>query len=210
MVEEEVRLPVNQIGEEHMAAVTCVSCGHQRRVRVEYKGTGSSTDDVLRGVLTCKRKEARKQLCNGITVFELANDGMTFYPGRLFEEDLQKGVAPDAREMMGEAVRCFYGASNRGTVAFCRSAAEEALAAKEVPGRDLDAKIKKAGDYLSDDEKTFAHSARLVGRNAIHHMAVVSTAAALGSLNNTIEFLNVVQRKEPFPEWQSKQGSNEE
>ena len=165
------------------------------------------TDDVLRGALTCKCERKGKP-CNGTTVFELTKDGITFYPGLLFEEDLRGGVAPNAKEMMMEAIKCFYGASNRGVVAFCRSAAEEALSAKEVPGSVLDDKIKRAGEYLTADEQVLAHSARLIGRLALHHMAIVSNAAALGALNNTIEFINAVEKKESFPEWQLKRGSS--
>ena len=147
-------LPSTIKGEEEIALVTCVKGSSQRHIRVQYpNSTLGHTNDVLRGTLTCKRKKERRPPCDGVTVFEFVNDGLTFVPGHLFEGDLHKDIAPNAREMMEEAVLCFYGASNRGVVAFCRSAAEEALSAKKVPGGSLDEKIKKAGKYLSEDEK---------------------------------------------------------
>ena len=180
--EKPIKLPLSEkIGEEEMALITCIRCGSQKRINVLYRGSTTSTDDVLRGTLTCKREIEKRtgELCNGMTVFEMVDEGITFYPGRLFDEDIHLGVAESANEMLMEALLCFYGSSYRGVVAFCRSAAEEALDAKDVPGANLDAKIKKAGDYLSAEERALANAARLTGRNALHHLAVVSTANAL-------------------------------
>jgi hypothetical protein len=146
--------------------------------------------------------------CNAVTVFELVSDAITFYPGQLFQEDLHDSVAANAVEMLNEALLCFYGSSYRGVVTFCRSAAEEVLVAQDVQGKDLDAKIKKAGDYLDPEERALANAARITGRNAIHRLAVVSAANALGALTNSTDFLNSVSEKDMFPAWQSKQDNN--
>ena len=207
---EGATLPEDQNGEENMAVVTCVLCASQKDISVTYRGSVTTTDDVLRGTLTCRDTDRFDKPCDGVTVFEMVNEGITFYPGRLFEVDIRRDVAPDASEMIHEAILCFYGSSNRGVVAFCRSAAEEALKAKDVPGINLDAKIKKAGKYLSAEELALANAARLTGRNALHRLAVVSHANALGALTNTIDFLNAVGEKTPFPAWLSERGSNEE
>jgi hypothetical protein len=202
-------LPTVQDGEEEMALVKCIRCGHQKEILVRYRTGSAFTDDVLRGTLICKEEPRRGHPCNGTTIFELADNAITFYPGRLFQTDLYRDIAQDAVEMLLEAVKCFYGDSNRGVVAFCRSAAEEALGEKKVPGRDLNTKIEKAGEYLTAEEQALANAARITGRNALHHLAVVSTANALGALTNTADLLNSVSEKEPFPTWQSKQGSSE-
>ena len=192
-----------------MALVTCVRCSRQKHIGLLYKGQNTSTDDVLRGTLTCKHPHERSHRpCDGVTVFELVEDALTFYPGRLFEVGSLNGIAPNALEMFGEALLCFYGASYRGVVAFCRPSAEEALAAKGVLARDLNAKIKEAGDYLGAEDRALANAARITGNNALHHLAVVSMANALGALTNTTDFLKAVSTKKPFPEWQSGQDSN--
>lgn len=201
-------LPETRDGEKEMALVTCVSCGSQKQISVQFRDSTTTTNDVLRGTLTCKSEDRSGQPCEGVTVFEVVDDAVTFYPGRLFEPDIGRDIAINALAMLGEAVLCFYGSSYRGVVAFCRSAAEEALTAKDVPGRDLDAKIKRAGDYLSDEERSLANAARITGRNVLHHLAVVSKANALGALTNSIDFLDAVSAKESFPASQSGTGSN--
>jgi len=172
-------LPVSQDGEEEMALITCIGCGDTKRVRVQYASTGNLADDVLRGTLTCTHKVRPNRPCNTVTVFEVARDAVTFYPGRLFQDDLHLNIAQDAREMLSEALLCFYGNSYRGVVVFCRSAAEEALVSQDVPGLSLTAKIENAGDYLTAEEHALANAARIIGRNAIHRLAIVSTANAL-------------------------------
>jgi len=110
--------------------------------------------------------------------------------------------------MLEEALLCLYGASGRGTVAFCRSAVEEALAHKNVPGSSLDQKIKNAKTILGDEERTLANGARLTGRNAIHRMAEATNSQAMLALTTTADLLNHIAQQTPLPASQSGTGSN--
>lgn len=202
-------LPETQEGDEQaMARLVCVGvdskgedCIRVWAITLERVGVmPSETRDVLEGAIKCEK-------CGSQNPLSVTRDAVRS-PGRLFESDLNKNVAVDAREMYLEALLCFYGTSYRGAVAFCRSAVEESLAAKEVPGGVLDTKIKKAGKWLEPDEIALANAARIVGRNVIHHMAKVSQANAMGALTNSADLLNVIETKERWPAWQSKQGSN--
>ena len=208
---ENDKLPLIDEGEEReMAQIPCAWCGWNFRNigQTEKYSTGSPANDVLpkdilRCVLTCGK-------CGGKTVFQL-EDGyaLTFLPGKLLTEGLRNIVAPNAKEMHEEALLCFYGGSGRGTVAFCRSAVEEALAHKNVPGRDLDAKIKNAPkDILGDEEKALANGARLTGRNAIHRMAEVSDSQGMLALTTTADLLNHIAQQRSLPASQSEKGNN--
>ena len=129
----------------------------------------------------------------------------------MFEGDLKEDVAPNTKEMINEAVLCFFGSSYRGVVAFCRSALEEALEAKNVKGDDLFKKIEaaKKGELLGDVEVSQAHGARLVGREALHRMGIVSQAQGMLALAATVDLLNHITKQKPLPALQSKKDSNE-
>ena len=112
--------------------------------------------------------------------------------------------------MFEEALLCFYGGSNRGTVAMCRSAVEEALDGKNVTGDNLAAKIENTPkSILADEEKSQATGARLTGRNALHRMAEVSTTQAMLALTTTTGLINHIGQQRALPASQSEPNSNE-
>ena len=193
-----------------MAQIPCASCGFNHRAigQTARFSEGSPAaavlnKDVLRGVLTCGK-------CGGKTVFQLEDGyGLSYLPGKLFVEDLRRDVAPNAQEMFREALLCFYGASGRGAVAFCRSAVEEALANKNVPGANLDAKIKNAPkSILGDEQRSQATGARLIRRNALHRMAMVSNTQGILALTTTIDLLNHTAQQTRLPALQSGTSNN--
>ncbi len=205
-------LPSSKEMEEKMAILKCVYCGSERDVNNSGYYDRSITSetfapvmrDIIRGYLVCGH-------CHRRTVFALEGNVFIFLPGKVFEEGLREDVAPNGREMFSEAALCFYGGSNRGVVAFIRSALEEALAAKGVPGGHFDAKITNAKKHgiLGDDEVAQAHSARLSGRNALHRMMEVSQLQAVGVLGAAVFLLNHIAQQKPVPASQSGKGSNE-
>jgi len=185
-----------------MPQIPCSWCDFNHRIidQTTRPSAGSTFDkildkDELLSVLTCGA-------CGKKSLFRLSNGyALTFLPGKIITEDLRNDVAPNAADMFQEAMLCFYGSSGRGTVAFCRSAVEEALADKNVPGSTLDKKIKNAPtSMLGDEEKTLANGARLTGRNAIHRMATVTDSQAILALTATTSLLNHIAQQAALPE----------
>ena len=205
----------NELEAPEMPEIVCVDCGHSHELmyRGWVWGTTRHPSGSIRGVLTCYRPldpdaVGREAPCEGQTLFQLTQNAISWAPGKLFQEDL-KTEADNAKEMFQEALLCFYGASNRGTVAMCRSAVEEALGDKNVPGRDLDSKIKNAPAYiLGPEEISMANGARLSGRNVLHHMAQVTHTQAMVALTTTIDLINHIAQQEPMPELQPEKDSN--
>ena len=178
-----------------MAAVACAKCEEVREIAVVYVTTGKPTVDVLSGTVTCEH-------CGSQTVFKLKQNSIRYYPGGI-ESGLTSQAAANAKEMVEEAHRCFYGGSYRGVVAFCRSAVEEALDDKNVTGSDLNQKTERARKatppILGDEEVSMSHGARLTGRNAIHRMAEVSERQAMLALTAASELVNHVAQQPAIP-----------
>lgn len=201
-MEENDKLPLIDEGEgKEMPQIPCAWCewnfrniGQTATYSDESPAGKVLPKDILRCVLTCGQ-------CRKKTVFQLENGyALTFLPGKLLTVDLQSDVAPNAKEMLEEALLCFYGGSGRGTVAFCRSAVEEALAHKNVPGNVLDQKIKNAPKtILGDEERTLANGARLTGRNAIHRMAEATDPQAMLALTTAADLINHISQQTPLP-----------
>jgi hypothetical protein len=207
---ENATLPETQEGEIGMPQIACSVCGFNYRTISQTASAmeGSEAarihrEDVLRGLLTCGS-------CGEKIIFQL-QDGyaLTFLPGKILTDDLRKDAAPNAKEMFNEAVRCFYGDSGRGVVAFCRSAVEEALAHKNVRDGDLNQKIANTPrNMLGDEERSQATGARLTGRNALHRMASISDSQVMLALQTTVDLLNHIALQEPLPASQSETDSS--
>ncbi|MCH8870543.1 MAG: hypothetical protein IIC85_12595 [Chloroflexi bacterium] len=124
-----------------------------------------------------------------------------FVPGELFTESLATNVAADAREMFEEGLRCFYGASYRGTIAMCRSAVAEGILDKKIGKRNdsLDALTKEAvkQKILDNTDESKADFARLLGRGVVHRMLVVSGTEAMITLQSAAELLNTIASRQP-------------
>ena len=202
---ENATLPENHLGEiEEMAEIRCTNCGdvceiaiNPNIIRSRVRGEGGRMvepeGDIIRGIRTCL-------YCHTKTIFELTGNVPSFVPGPLFTEDVRADVAPNAKEMLEEALMCLYGGSLRGTVTMCRSSVEEALAEKNVPGKDLDAKIKNApATILGPEEKSQATAARLIGRGAVHLMAPVPLSQAMLALGATIDLINHIAQQPALP-----------
>lgn len=201
-------LPSSEEMEVEMAILRCVYCGSERVIDNSgyYNRKVTSElllDDTIRGYLSCGH-------CGLRTIFELQGKTLTFLPGRAVEENLTNDVDDNAREMFEEALLCLYGGSGRGVVAFARSAVEEALSAKRVEGKNLDAKIPNAKKHgiLGDEEASQVHGARLSGRNALHRMQEVSQLQAMIALSATVFLLNHIAEQEPVPASQLETDSN--
>ncbi len=201
-------LSISVTRENLMATIPCAWCGRTRKIDQIVPGFGGGVtedyirQDVLRGSLTCGH-------CHNLTVFEIQENIIQYLPGRLYQGDIDEAVDENAREMLKEAILCFYGASYRGAVSFCRAAVEEALEAKGIKGEDLNAKIINAekAKFLTDDEISLAHAARLIGRNALDRLALLSALQAVGSLTNAIDLTNIIALKRPAPASRSKKKS---
>ena len=197
-----------------MPEITCVGCGNGHVIVYQgYAwGGGRSNDGILQGVLICHHplddRYNRDKRCNAATVFEITGSSVSFLPGKLFEEDLV-GVSDDVRGLFDETIKCFYGKAYKGTLGLCRSTVERALEEKNVKGKDLFAKINNCpASILGAQEKTWAESARLNGREALHRLMNVTASQALSGLNITITLANHIAAQPPLPAAQSETGSN--
>lgn len=215
MTQEQTKntLPPDLEGEEEPMMITCMECGNLRQVEVnptflEMSDVAAMLErrrtDVLRGTLRCSQ-------CSTETAFELTGGHLTFIQSKGMYPALDSKVAPNAKEMFHEAIRCFQGTSYRGVVAMCRSALWEALDAKNVKGRELDPKIKNArkldpppsgkpNGFLEDDWVARSHGARLTGNYALHRMARVELHQAQLALAATADLVNHIAEQPAMPE----------
>ncbi len=171
-----------------MPEITCVKCGTRHGITHQgyLYGNQRVPNGKVRGVLTCyapqERGRAEDTPCHGETLFELTQNAISWAPGQLFREGLAPHITSITRGLFAEALQAYYGGAYKGTVALCRSAIEQALDEKNVRGRDLWAKIENCpDDILGSSEKTKADSARLDGRDALHHLLNVTPSDGLGA-----------------------------
>ena len=182
MEEQEAKLLVDQDEEEDMAVIPCAECGieHVFHNRFDVAAAGSPSaqhsDDIIRG---------------------------TLLPGRLLRQDLHIRAQPNAKEMIEEALKCFYGGSYPGVVAMCRSAITEELLGKGVGNRndsvpDLVRKAKEVGLVETPDE-AHAETTRLIARGTLHHMEKVNEDDAVLTIRGAVIFINNVAGRQPKP-----------
>ncbi len=189
-----------------MAEIPCAWCGRTRTVSLDnlshtYMQTRFS-QDIVRGTLTCA-------FCQKHTLFEMTGNDATYLPGQLYQEDLEPNVPESAREAFEDALKAMLGSCYRGTVALCRSAIEEALDAQYVPGNNLFEKASKAkGTILRDIEFSHADGARVLGRDALHKGKPVSMSEAELAIIITVQLLNHIAERPPYPASQSGPTSN--
>ncbi len=193
---EQDTLPVNLNGEAEMAVIRCSGCDLDHEIInnfVAHHGDGAAHQkDRIQGVFICGK-------CSNSNAFGMEGNVVVFVPGDLFTESLTANVGPDAQEMFGEALRCFYGSSYRGAIAMCRSAVAEGILGKQIGKRSdsLDALIKEAvsQNRLDSTDETKADYARLLGRGVVHRMLSVSGTEAMITLQSTAELLNTIARQ---------------
>lgn len=215
--QEETKLASSDPMEGEMPEITCVGCNRGHFLRYHgYEWAGDRVNHgIIRGLLICHapvKREGRfekEQPCKTSSVFEITGDSVSFLPGKLFQEDLDRRTPDEAQACFQEGLLAFYGQAHRATVAMCRSAVEASLDSKRVSGRDLYEKIPNAQrmGIIGDEEVSQAQAARLTGRDALHHGRLVSQSQALLALTATLQFLNHVAQQ-PQPASQSGTGSN--
>ncbi|MDA0988782.1 MAG: hypothetical protein O2783_06605 [Chloroflexi bacterium] len=209
------KLPVEQNGEEEMAEFKCPGCDVIHLIQYHGYGSGSHSNygGRIQGTVTCGRdinpdrsSYARRIPCNEKIVFEISENTVSFLPGNLLRQNLKtraEGVHENARAMIEEALKCFYGGSYVGVIAMCRSAVIEEILGKDVGNRDdnvpgLVDKAKKRGLVDAQDEVR-AISAGLIAREALHHMGDVTQDDALFAIRAGVEFVNNVAGRTPKP-----------
>ena len=199
-MDKDAKLSVIQDGEEEMATIPCVECGREHEFINNYASGHNEMaphdNDVLKGVLYCG-------YCHAPTVFTIKAKATTFLPGKLLRQNLITGRNINAETMIGEALKCFYGASYVGVVAMCRSAITEAILGKGIGNRNdsvpsLMTKAKISSLVDATDEVR-AESARLIAREALHYMGDVNEDDALFAIRAAVEFVNNVGGRTPSP-----------
>lgn len=189
--------------EEEMLVITCAYCGATREISVHNSSQWIDNRphththyDEFSIVVTCGA-------CGKKTLIGLEGDRIVFMPGKLFEEEIDKRLSLNTRELFNDAILAFYGNAFRGTVALCRSCVEDALNSKNAgkPHDSLDDRIPiaRAGGLLGDQEVTQAHAARLAGRNTLHRGMSVNKTQALLALRATLDLLNHIASKPSLP-----------
>ena len=112
------------------------------------------------------------------------------------------------KELFGEALRCLYGQSGRGTVALARACVEQALELKGINDWTLTAKINNAERRgLPKQQITLASGTKLLADDTLHNMLPVSQGEAMAVLNVTIGLVNYISQWQPAS--QSEPDSNE-
>jgi hypothetical protein len=193
-------LPQEAQGEaSEMALVACADCGQLHDVASVRRGQDAlgrgrpAVPTKLLGTLVCG-------ICRSRTVFELEGPAIRFAPGDVLRVTVPRGVDASASASFEEAMTCFYGRAYRAVAAMCRSALEEELDAKHVPGRDLEKKIDAAlaNNLINQEHVALAHGSRVVGNHALHRMRVVLPGEALAALLNTATLLTHISGQPPM------------
>lgn len=189
-------LPGEITGEGDMPIMTCDWCGNERAIALARSVSEGRLDveDAIQGAFVCGE-------CGKRSAFTLRGQAIVFRPGKLFIEDIGAQVPVLVVELVQEAAFCFYGASNRGAVAMCRAAVEEALKTQGCKGNDLNALIvdaEKRG-VLGDEQVSHAHAARLAGNATIHKGRVVSPSEAMLAISAAVTLVNHIAQQPPMP-----------
>jgi len=178
----------------------CAWCGDSRELQLaHYRRTASDgiyVYDRLLVTIHCKQ-------CRRDTTYEIEGMAVIGAPTRLMTGQIAEGIPAEVKSLVEEATRCFYAQAYRAVVALCRSAVEEALDQKNVPGRYLDDKITNARNsnpaILDEQQETQATAARLAGRNALHRGQQVNQTQAVLAVTSTVELVNHIAVQQPLP-----------
>ena len=180
-----------------MVDIKCTWCGlvHQlvNRMNMDMESQ-YFRKDLVRGVLVCGK-------CSTSNAFAMEGNVPIFLPGNMFKEELSSIVSSNAQEMYGEALKCFYGASYRGTITMLRSAVGEAILDKHVGSRNdtvgpLIGKAVKRG-LLNDTDETRAKFALHIGNDIVHNMFEASISDATMALQLIAQLLNSIASRQP-------------
>lgn len=191
--------------EDGVAQIVCAHCGNTRSLtHLANQGMMMAQwvyEDRIMATLVCGE-------CKGKSVFHMRGNNITFLPGKVIDRP-ETDIGADALAAFDEAVAAYEGQSYRACVAFCRSAVEDSLDHKNVPGQELFGKAQNAhgkGLPLDDEAFALATGARLIGRNTLHRKMEVSASQALAMLSGTLDVLNHIGAQ---PAMQSGTDSNE-
>ncbi len=182
----DVTLPENHEGEGEMARVRCVGpvCGRTWDLTFKAMYTrANETIDVLSGTIECHDCQSRSPF----TLTQDAASAPSLTYGAL--EQVVEGLMRNSAE---EAELCFFGGAYRACVAMGRAALEDLLHDKGIGKENdgLDARVKEAGNWLSDEQVSQITMARLIGREALHRRRLVSQLEGLTALATTFHLLN--------------------
>ena len=170
--------------EKQMATLLCRNpgCKASREITLYQR---HHAPDYIKGVLICG-------LCKEQNPFEHQSDAFTFVPGKAMLGIVNTTAPLPVREIYGEAEISYYAGANRAAVVMCRATIEEALNQRQIAGRDLFTQIEtaKTNGALTDVEYSMAHSARLVGKNAVHFNDPLGSAQVPLILSATIQIVN--------------------
>ena len=183
-------------GEDEMARVRCVGpvCGRTWDLTFKAMYTrANETVDVLSGTIECHDCQSRSPLI--LTQDAASAPSLTY--GAL--EQAVEGLMRNSAE---EAELCFFGGAYRACAAMGRAALEDLLHDKGIGKENdsLDARVKAAGNWLSDEQVSQITMARLIGRDALHRRRQVSQLEGLNALATVFHLLNgLAQKPQPAP-----------
>ncbi len=176
--DSDIMLPNYKVEVAKMPTIRCTKCGYELKIYV---------NDWAKGIIgTCKCAN-----CENVTGFEIEGDAVVYVAGKSYG-NFSSNVPNVAKSFYTEAESCFFIGAPNASAAMCRASIESALTEAKYTGKDLYEKIvyAKKQDALTDVEVSLAHGSRIITRDAIHRLELISLSDVPSMLSATIHILN--------------------